>query len=117
MISRTLQLLAIALVLFFIGCSDKSVSKIAELEASLEKQFKQQWEQKRPAENKHSIKSVRVLSIGTSATGNYAVIMVVWDHRNYVSQSPVVPVGAATAFAVGTPEAPNLQLIALITLK
>jgi hypothetical protein len=117
MIFRLLQVLAIALVLSFTGCSDKPASNIAELEVSLERQFKQQWEQKRPPENRHTIKSVHIDGFGTSGAVNYAEIRVVWDHTNYLTQSPVVPIGSATAFTVGTPENPNLHLTALVTFK
>lgn len=94
---------SILTVIFGTGCSRQSVT-IGDLDASLAKQFKQQWRAKKDPADQRVIKDARLGRFYTSGNCNYVEIEVVTNGARLFSASPIVPLGKAFAVSFEVPE-------------
>lgn len=89
--------LLLSLAIFSLGCSRPSTT-ISDVDASLTRQFKQQWQEKKEALDKRVIKEAHIGKF-YNPSGNQsfcAEIEIVTDDARIITGSPIVPLGGSS---------------------
>lgn len=99
-----LPLLLFGIVVSIISCSRNSAPGIAEVDAAITKQFKNQWDLKKDKEDARYIKSVHLGKFYDPGSGHlYVEIEVEWNDVLSIASSPIVPLenlGSAISYEV-----------------
>jgi len=91
---KPLHVLLFALAAFT-SCSRNVTPTISDIEASLESQFKQQWDQKKDESDKRYIKAVHVGKFyqPNGSGSNYVELEILWNNTHLFTSSPIIPLG------------------------